>query len=662
MNPDTLLSQAKNMVAQTQKQGATPFFNTQNQQTPAPVNNTPILTNTPPSPKIDASSITNTPNVQTTKVNQVTDPNAFVSSLNQFVGNTAGQPVSAEQTQSDLMKRQSEAYQQLQGQGQAQSQLESSLGVPQYVQQIQDLNTSIAQKTAQYQKMEQNALYSGNTTDFGQGAYGIAQRTAAIDLGAQAALLQAYQGNLQTSLNYAQHAIDLQYKPILTAIDATKAQLEANQSLMTAQQASRAQSLSAALTLQQQAVTQAATDKQNIFSVALQAAQSGAPTTIASAISKANSPTEATAIYSRFLSGDTNPVQSVQDQTSSQTPAVQNNNPGNLKDPNTGQFMTFTSPEAGLLALQHDLYQKMTGATSTGLTGDSSISDFAKKYAPSSDGNDPVQYAKNLAAQLGVSTSAKIGDFKDGDKLKQFALAISKNEDINMYSQLTDKQPATVQSQKQNYSDLQKSAPPFIAKSLQQSTATGATYIDLSKVDSNYSSAVSAWAKNHGNIPQLTASQVSDVQNTDEAIRNIKEVIAPAWEQIAPGSNLGRVGSLLAYPGSFTFNTDYYSNKKTFESNRENLAQQISALSKSAPKLGLLGTAESALPDAALVGGDTYKDGLNKLNRTLDLLNQSIRTYIPNASPVTLENAQNKTDTSGLNQTSQDILNKYGIK
>lgn len=655
MNPDTLLNQAKAMSAQTSKQGATPFFNTQNQQTPAPVNNTPILTQTPPPQKIDANQITNTPNLQTTKVNQVTDPNAFVGSLNQFIGNTAGNPVSAEQTQSDLMKRQSEAYQQLGGQGQAQQQLESNLGVPQYIQQIQDLNTSIAQKTAQYQKMEQNALYSGNTTDFGQGAYGIAQRTAAIDLGAQAALLQAYQGNLQTSLNYAQHAIDLQYKPILTAIDATKAQLEANQSLMTAQQASRAQSLNAALTLQQQAVTQAATDKQNIFSVALQAAQSGAPTTIASAISKASSPTEATAIYSKFLSGDTNPVQSVQYQTSTQTPAVRNNNPGNIKDPNTGQFMQFTSPEAGLLALQHDLYQKMTGATSTGLTGNSSIADFAKKYAPSSDGNDPVQYAKNLAAQLGVSTSAKIGDFKDGDKLKQFALAISKNEDINMYSQLTDKQPATVETQKQNFTDLQKSAPPFIAKSLQQSTATGATYIDLSKVDSNYSSAVSAWAKTHGNIPQLTANQVSDVQNTDEAIRNIKEVIAPAWESIAPGSNLGRVGNLLVYPGSFTFNTDYYSNKKTFESNRENLAQQISALSKSAPKLGLLGTAESALPDAALVGGDTYKDGINKLNRTLDLLNQSIRTYIPNATPVTLQNAQNTQPASTEGKTSSGV-------
>jgi hypothetical protein len=109
------------------------------------------------------------------------------------------------------------------------------------------------------------------------------------------------------------------------------------------------------------------------------------------------------------------------------TPAVANQNPGNLKDPNTGGFQKFSDPAEGKAALYNDLTAKMTGKSSTGLTGDSSLLEFAKTYAPASDKNDPVQYAANLANKLGVSPDEKIGNLTS--RIDDFASAVASNED-----------------------------------------------------------------------------------------------------------------------------------------------------------------------------------------------------------------------------------------
>lgn len=105
---------------------------------------------------------------------------------------------------------------------------------------------------------------------------------------------------------------------------------------------------------------------------------------------------------------------------------TQNNNPGNIKDPATGQFKVFSSPEEGFSALTDDLQHKISGATSTGLTGDSTLSDFSNVWAPASDKNDPKQYAQNLASQLGVDTNTPIKAL--GSRIGDFASAIAKNE------------------------------------------------------------------------------------------------------------------------------------------------------------------------------------------------------------------------------------------
>jgi hypothetical protein len=107
--------------------------------------------------------------------------------------------------------------------------------------------------------------------------------------------------------------------------------------------------------------------------------------------------------------------------------AVQNNNPGDLKNPATGQFDEFANPQQGVQALQSDLMAKMTGNTRTSLTPNSNLQDFASVYAPASDGNDPVSYAKNLASQLGVPVTTPIGTLKS--RVGDFAAAVAHNED-----------------------------------------------------------------------------------------------------------------------------------------------------------------------------------------------------------------------------------------
>lgn len=107
------------------------------------------------------------------------------------------------------------------------------------------------------------------------------------------------------------------------------------------------------------------------------------------------------------------------------TPAIRNNNPGNLKDPSTGQFRMFKTPQEGYAALLNDLQAKQTGTTTTGLGPSSTLVDFASRYAPANDKNNVGQYAANLANQLGVPPTAQLKDLD----LARWAAAVAKNED-----------------------------------------------------------------------------------------------------------------------------------------------------------------------------------------------------------------------------------------
>lgn len=179
-----------------------------------------------------------------------------------------------------------------------------------------------------------------------------------------------------------------------------------------------------------------------------------------------------------------------------------------------------------------------------------------------------------------------------------------------------------------------KNAPAFIQPAMGTSVATGATYIDSSKVPASMQIVAQNYsAGTKGLVPILNPDQVAIVNGADEAIRNITQTIAPAWNQVSSSNRLSQgVNNFLYNSTSALFDTPYYQARNTYESNQENVAQQIRALSQSAPKGSLLATAEAALPNPR----DTTADGVAKMQRTLDLLSQTIKTYLPNATPATL--------------------------
>jgi hypothetical protein len=209
-----------------------------------------------------------------------------------------------------------------------------------------------------------------------------------------------------------------------------------------------------------------------------------------------------------------------------------------------------------------------------------------------------------------------------------------------------------------SFTALKKSAPPAVSGALLQTQSNGGVFIDLSKIpgdsgDVQYSAMVRNYAaQNH--IPLLSADQSQAALQTDEAIRNIVNVIAPAWEKIAPRGIVDQFTNKETKVFSHIGDTDFYANNKTFKDNQENVAQQIKALSDSAPKLGLLSVAENALPDNSgyfgvnPFSGDLYKDGVTKMNRTLQLLNQNLQTLIPGSKPVSLPGGAGGSTSSGV--------------
>lgn len=96
-----------------------------------------------------------------------------------------------------------------------------------------------------------------------------------------------------------------------------------------------------------------------------------------------------------------------------------NNNPGNLKDPNTGAFRNFSSPEEGAAANLADLQYKISGDSPAmkAKFGDKytpTLSNLIATWAPASDNNDPAAYAKFVSQKTGIPVNQplKVEDAK----------------------------------------------------------------------------------------------------------------------------------------------------------------------------------------------------------------------------------------------------------
>lgn len=84
-----------------------------------------------------------------------------------------------------------------------------------------------------------------------------------------------------------------------------------------------------------------------------------------------------------------------------------NNNPGNLKDPRTGEFKQFSSVEDGIAANLADLQLKLAGDSPAmkAKLGDNyvpNLKNLISVWAPKSDNNNPDQYANFVSQKTGI--------------------------------------------------------------------------------------------------------------------------------------------------------------------------------------------------------------------------------------------------------------------
>lgn len=93
--------------------------------------------------------------------------------------------------------------------------------------------------------------------------------------------------------------------------------------------------------------------------------------------------------------------------------SYRNHNPGNLRGSPFASFVldgyaVFNTDIDGFNALIWDIRQKARGNTSTNLTGESTLSDFCRVWAPINDGNNPEQYLKQLCTLTGLTAQTKL--------------------------------------------------------------------------------------------------------------------------------------------------------------------------------------------------------------------------------------------------------------
>ena len=113
-----------------------------------------------------------------------------------------------------------------------------------------------------------------------------------------------------------------------------------------------------------------------------------------------------------------------------------NNNPGNITGVpgghDFGQYPgKFNWHNFLIFPTWADGYNAIGMLLRTASYVDLSILDAFKRYAPASDGNDPVAYANAVATALGVSVSTRVGDLDDAqigvmqDKIQEIEGAIA---------------------------------------------------------------------------------------------------------------------------------------------------------------------------------------------------------------------------------------------
>lgn len=174
------------------------------------------------------------------------------------------------------------------------------------------------------------------------------------------------------------------------------------------------------------------------------------------------------------------------------------------------------------------------------------------------------------------------------------------------------------------------SLPPAVYPAL-QTTSTGMTYLDSSKLDATGIGAARQISKQTG-VPLIDGQDAAAVKTTDQAIKNLK-LLEANFNTLASGGVTGSLLSNATDPFAQFFQTERGSALSTYNNNRDGLLQQIRALAGSSPRINSqeLNLAMNALPTLTEFNKDTLVTGQKKINTVMGYLNNALGTLIPGA-------------------------------
>lgn len=130
--------------------------------------------------------------------------------------------------------------------------------------------------------------------------------------------------------------------------------------------------------------------------------------------------------------------------------SVRNNNPGNLRDPKTGEFRQFATPEEGRKALTADLAGKLEGTSPAykAKFGDAPITPerLAEVWSPASaEGNSAAStrnYGKAIADALGIKVGEKIANTPENrEKIANAITAFESGQPVSDTIELVKQKP-----------------------------------------------------------------------------------------------------------------------------------------------------------------------------------------------------------------------------
>ncbi len=180
-----------------------------------------------------------------------------------------------------------------------------------------------------------------------------------------------------------------------------------------------------------------------------------------------------------------------------------------------------------------------------------------------------------------------------------------------------------------SFQNVIKAAPALIANAI-KSLPDGTAFIDAgSLADAKYNVMATNFANQNG-IKVLNPEDAKAAATIIQSIRNLNTQ-SNAFANLASKSGIGAKLSNISDPISQFADTDYGSQLKAYNQNRDSLFQQIRSLAGSSPRLNEqeLITAANSMPTLTEFNKDTLKDGVNKLVKTQSYLDNAIKSLVP---------------------------------